>query len=175
MMPFSIRIFVRGAKPYWFARSRLHGMRGVAMRRNSWIRRQSGWEWGDDTRCHDLRWVSNITQTNCSLDISLGRKGKIQQIMQEVQNYFENCDFVLRSTMDMGAVAGLRRVKGAISVAKKVLQHTKHSLLGGDLASEFAIKMGHKEESLATQNSTDVYLRWKDKNKCQPNFWKVVG
>lgn len=40
--------------------------------------------------------------------------------------------FFSRVTHDVGAVAALRRVKSAISVARKVLEHTEHSLLVGD-------------------------------------------
>lgn len=74
--------------------------------------------------------------------------------------------------MDVGGVGGLRNVKNAISVARKVLEHTKHSLLGGELATDFALKMGFKKESLETNESRDMWTQWKAKN-CQPNFWKV--
>jgi hypothetical protein len=42
------------------------------------------------------------------------------------------------STMNVGAVGGLRRVKSAAQVARLVLQHTKHSMLVGEQATEFA-------------------------------------
>lgn len=74
--------------------------------------------------------------------------------------------------MDVGAIAGLRNVKSAISVARKVLHHTKHSLLGGELGTKFAVKMGFKEESLMTNESSQMWTQWKT-NNCQPNFWKV--
>lgn len=74
--------------------------------------------------------------------------------------------------MDVGGVGGLRNVKNAISVARKVLEHTKHSLLGGDQATDFALKMGFKKESLETSESKNMWTQWKAKN-CQPNFWKV--
>lgn len=74
-------------------------------------------------------------------------------------------------THDVGAVGCLRRIKPAISVARKVLENTKHSLLVGSLATQFAIEMGFKEESLTTNKSTTDYLSWKNGN-CQPNFWK---
>ncbi|XP_011869795.1 PREDICTED: N(4)-(Beta-N-acetylglucosaminyl)-L-asparaginase-like [Vollenhovia emeryi] len=77
-------------------------------------------------------------------------------------------------TMDVGGVGGLRDVKNAISVARKVLEHTKHSLLGGDLATEFAVNMGFKRESLQTDESREMWEQWKS-NKCQPNFWKNVA
>jgi N4-(beta-N-acetylglucosaminyl)-L-asparaginase len=77
-------------------------------------------------------------------------------------------------THSTGAVACLRRIKPAISVARKVMEHTKHSLLAGDLATAFAIKMGFKEENLTTPESADMHLSWKN-NSCQPNFWKNVS
>ncbi len=36
--------------------------------------------------------------------------------------------FAFRNSMNVGAVAALRRIKSAISVARKVLDHTKHSV-----------------------------------------------
>lgn len=74
--------------------------------------------------------------------------------------------------MDVGAVGNLRNIKNAIGVARKVLDNTKHSLLGGEMASEFAWKMGFKKESLQTVDSRNIWLKWKE-NKCQPNYWKV--
>lgn len=76
-------------------------------------------------------------------------------------------------TMDVGGVGLLRNVKNAISVARKVLENTKHSLLGGELAAKFAVEMGFKEESLETEESRKMWLDWKA-NNCQPNFWKNV-
>lgn len=40
---------------------------------------------------------------------------------------------VSRSTMDVGAVGCLRRVKTAIAVARAVMDHTDHTLMVGDL------------------------------------------
>lgn len=77
-------------------------------------------------------------------------------------------------TMDVGGVGLLRNVKNAISVARKVLHNTKHSLLGGELAKNFALEMGFKEESLQTQESKKMWLDWRA-NNCQPNFWKNVN
>lgn len=74
--------------------------------------------------------------------------------------------------MNVGAVAALRNIKDAIAVAKHVLQNTKHSLLVGDQATDFAIMMGFKTESLTTPESKGVWKKWR-KNMCQPNFWTV--
>lgn len=74
--------------------------------------------------------------------------------------------------MNVGAVAGLRRIKDVISVARHVLENTEHTLLVGDLATQFAKQMGFKEESLTTSNSMKKWKSW-IQNHCQPNFWRV--
>ncbi|XP_059060199.1 N(4)-(Beta-N-acetylglucosaminyl)-L-asparaginase-like [Achroia grisella] len=77
-------------------------------------------------------------------------------------------------TMNVGAVGALRRVKGAMSVARHILDYTKHSILVGDQATQFALKMGFKEESLITPNSNELWVEWNDEYHCQPNFWTNV-
>ncbi|CAL8074669.1 unnamed protein product [Orchesella dallaii] len=77
-------------------------------------------------------------------------------------------------THAVGAVGCLRNVKNAIGVARKVMEHTKHTLLVGELATDFAVKMGFPLESLATNESLQMHNDWKT-NKCQPNFWKNVA
>jgi N4-(beta-N-acetylglucosaminyl)-L-asparaginase len=77
-------------------------------------------------------------------------------------------------TANVGAVASLRRVKRAVSVARAVLDHTHHSILAGELATKFAVKMGFKEEPLETEESTTKWKEWRGK-QCQPNFWTVRG
>ncbi|KAI1293756.1 putative N(4)-(Beta-N-acetylglucosaminyl)-L-asparaginase [Halotydeus destructor] len=76
-------------------------------------------------------------------------------------------------THDVGAVGGLRRIRPAISVARRVLENTNHSLLVGDLATKFALEMGFKEESLSSNQSRDEWQRWTNAD-CQPNFWRNV-
>ncbi|CAL1538227.1 unnamed protein product [Lymnaea stagnalis] len=77
------------------------------------------------------------------------------------------------ATYAVGAVGDLRRVKNAIGVAQAVMHYTDHTLLAGESATKFAIEMGFKEESLATNNSQNMYASWR-KNKCQPNFRQNV-
>jgi N4-(beta-N-acetylglucosaminyl)-L-asparaginase len=76
--------------------------------------------------------------------------------------------------MNVGAIGGLRHIKRAISVARHVLENTEHSLIVGDLATEFAIKMGFTNESLQTRKSLNIWQKWKS-NNCQPNFWMVIA
>src|SRR5205823_1836191 len=75
---------------------------------------------------------------------------------------------------NVGGVGCLRRVKNAIGVARKVLEHTQHSLLVGDLATDFAERMGFKVESLSAKESDEVYRKWKQRS-CQPNYWENVS
>jgi len=77
-------------------------------------------------------------------------------------------------TGNVGAVGSMGRIKSAAAVARHVLDHTKHTLLVGDLATEFAKQMGFQEESLSTEDSQEKWKRWKS-NSCQPNFWTNVS
>ena len=74
--------------------------------------------------------------------------------------------------MDAGAVAALRNVKNVVKVARFVMEHTKHTLLVGSQATDFALQMGFTKESLTTNHSTKLHQDWLVKN-CQPNFWIV--
>ncbi|GBP03250.1 N(4)-(Beta-N-acetylglucosaminyl)-L-asparaginase [Eumeta japonica] len=74
-------------------------------------------------------------------------------------------------TMNVGAVAALRRIKNAISVARNVLEHTQHSILAGELATQFAVQMGFREQSLTTKVSKNMWKQWHNQNNCQPNYW----
>ena len=60
-----------------------------------------------------------------------------------------------------------------IKVARHVLDNTRHSLLVGDMATEFAIKMGYEEESLSSISSDQEQADWLA-NNCQPNYWMNV-
>jgi isoaspartyl peptidase/L-asparaginase-like protein (Ntn-hydrolase superfamily) len=75
-------------------------------------------------------------------------------------------------TMDVGAVAGLRRIKNVISVARKVLTHTYHSLIVGDSATAFAVSQGFKEMSLTTSHSAEAFTKWLKTKK--PDYYKPV-
>jgi N4-(beta-N-acetylglucosaminyl)-L-asparaginase len=50
------------------------------------------------------------------------------------------------ATHDVGAVANLKNIRPAISVARAVMNYTTHTLLVGDAATKFAIGMGFKIE-----------------------------
>ncbi|KAJ8298233.1 hypothetical protein KUTeg_024764, partial [Tegillarca granosa] len=71
-------------------------------------------------------------------------------------------------TMDVGAVGCLRKIKSAIAVARAVMDHTDHTLLAGELATQFAVEMGFNEDDLHTNRSIELWKQWKS-NNCQPN------
>jgi len=73
------------------------------------------------------------------------------------------------TTMKTGAVAGLRRIRDAVSVARHVLEHTAHSLLVGDHATRFAVENGFSEQDLSTPESKAKCEAWKESN-CQANY-----
>jgi N4-(beta-N-acetylglucosaminyl)-L-asparaginase len=69
------------------------------------------------------------------------------------------------ATHQAGAVGCLKRIKPAISVARKVMEKTKHTMLVGDDATEFARAMGFKEERLYSEEAFRKWEQW----KAQPN------
>lgn len=75
--------------------------------------------------------------------------------------------------MNVGAVGSLRNITDAIAVAKHVLLYTKHTLLVGEQATNFAKMMGFKERNLSTKKSLKIHKDWLNSN-CQPNFWMNV-
>ncbi|XP_029789975.1 N(4)-(beta-N-acetylglucosaminyl)-L-asparaginase isoform X2 [Suricata suricatta] len=77
------------------------------------------------------------------------------------------------TTMNVGAVGDLRRIKNAIGVARKVLEHTAHTLLVGESATKFAESMGFISEDLSTKTSQALHSDWLARN-CQPNYWRNV-
>lgn len=60
-----------------------------------------------------------------------------------------------------GAVAFLRNIKNPISVARKVMDTTRHVLLAGDGALQFARQNGFKEQDLLTDSARNRWLQWK--------------
>ncbi|KAI0120919.1 asparaginase-domain-containing protein [Hypoxylon sp. NC0597] len=87
----------------------------------------------------------------------------------------ENCETTLDAmimdgtTMKSGAVAALRRIRDAVSVARAVLEHTTHTLLAGDLATDFAVANGFTLQNLTTEASAASCEQWRAAN-CQPNY-----
>ncbi|THD24108.1 Beta N acetylglucosaminyl L asparaginase [Fasciola hepatica] len=72
-------------------------------------------------------------------------------------------------TMNVGAVAAMPYIRQAAQVAREVLYTTKHSLIVGIKASEFAVSRGYQKQSLDTPESIELWNKWKAAN-CQPNY-----
>ncbi len=70
----------------------------------------------------------------------------------------------------VGAVGCIKRIKRPISVARRVMERTKHTLLVGDDATRFAVNQGWKEEALLTEKARLRWEEWK-KNPRRETFW----
>jgi len=66
-----------------------------------------------------------------------------------------------------GAVAFIQDIENPISVARKVMEETKHVLLVGDGAKQFALEKGFKETNLLTEKAKKAWEEWKIKSRYQ--------
>ena len=66
----------------------------------------------------------------------------------------------MQDTMNVGAVGSLRHCKEAVVTARRVLEHTTHSLLVGLQASQFAMEMNVPLDNLTTEKSHAIWKRW---------------
>ena len=64
-------------------------------------------------------------------------------------------------TNGAGAVAAISNIKYPSQVAQKVMESTDHVLLVGEGALRFAVMMGFKQENLLTDETREIWLRWK--------------
>ena len=60
-----------------------------------------------------------------------------------------------------GSVACLERIENPISVARKVMENTRHVLLVGDDARRFALEHGFQERELLTDTARQRWEEWK--------------
>lgn len=68
-----------------------------------------------------------------------------------------------------GAVGYIQNIRNPISVARKVMEKTRHIMLAGEGAKQFAIDNGFKTENLLTEASLKRWNQIKEKSK-EPNF-----
>jgi N4-(beta-N-acetylglucosaminyl)-L-asparaginase len=69
-----------------------------------------------------------------------------------------------------GSVCNLHKIKNPISVARLVMEKTRHTTMAGEGALQFAIEMGFEPMQLLTPHSLESWLAWKN----TPNhetFW----
>ena len=60
-----------------------------------------------------------------------------------------------------GAVAFLQDFMNPVSIARKVMEETKHIFLVGKGAEEFALKHGFQKHNLLTKSAEDAWKKWK--------------
>lgn len=60
-----------------------------------------------------------------------------------------------------GSVCNLHKIKNPISVARLVMQKTRHTTMAGEGALQFAISMGFEPMQLLTPKSLEAWLKWK--------------
>lgn len=74
------------------------------------------------------------------------------------------------TTHRAGSVCNLHTIKNPISVARLVMEKTRHTTMAGEGALQFAIAMGFQPMQLLTPKSLEAWLKWKN----TPNhatFW----
>jgi isoaspartyl peptidase/L-asparaginase-like protein (Ntn-hydrolase superfamily) len=69
-----------------------------------------------------------------------------------------------------GSVCSLRMIKNPISVARLVMEKTRHTTLAGDGAFRFALKMGFEPQTLLTPQSLQAWQEWKA-NPHRETYW----
>jgi N4-(beta-N-acetylglucosaminyl)-L-asparaginase len=60
-----------------------------------------------------------------------------------------------------GSVCNLHKIKNPISVARLVMEKTRHTTMAGEGALQFAIAMGFEPMQLLTPHSLETWLKWK--------------
>ena len=69
-----------------------------------------------------------------------------------------------------GSVCSLHMIKNPISVARLVMEKTRHTTLAGEGAFRFALKMGFEPQTLLTPESLKKWQEWKAKPQHE-TFW----
>ena len=70
-------------------------------------------------------------------------------------------------TKRAGAVSALEDIATPAAVAKAIMDRTDHIMLTGAGAKRFALEMGFKEQNLLTEETRQIWLRWK--SRLNPN------
>ena len=77
---------------------------------------------------------------------------------------------VMDSNGNAGSVAFIQNIKHPVSVARKVMEETKHVMLVGEGARQFAVSKGFKEIDLLTTKSKKEWKKWlKERREMTPH------
>lgn len=74
------------------------------------------------------------------------------------------------TTRRAGSVCNLHKIKNPISVARLVMEKTRHTTMAGEGALQFAIANGFEPMQLLTPHSLEAWLQWKNDPNHQ-TFW----
>ena len=72
---------------------------------------------------------------------------------------------VMNSRGNAGSVAFLQNIQHPVSVARKIMEETKHVMLVGEGALQFAISKGFKEINLLTKKSKKEWEAWQKERR----------
>jgi len=79
---------------------------------------------------------------------------------------------IMDHTGNCGSVAFIQNIKHPISVARKIMEVTKHVMLVGEGARQFAVSRGFEETDLLTDESRKAWKKWeKERYFSQNTFW----
>ncbi len=83
---------------------------------------------------------------------------------------------IMDSKGNAGAVAFLQNYANAVSVARKVMEKTKHIMLAGEGAEAFAEKYGFKKQNLLTKKAEERWRKWlAEKDKLNADIHDTIG
>lgn len=77
---------------------------------------------------------------------------------------------IMKGDGNCGSVAFLQNIQNPISVARKVMEETRHIMLVGSGAKKFALQQGFEETDLLTEKSKADYLEWLENIDYVPNI-----
>jgi len=72
---------------------------------------------------------------------------------------------IMDSTGNAGSVAFIQNIKHPVSVARKVMEDTKHVMLVGEGARQFAVSQGFEEINLLSDESKKAWEKWTKKRR----------
>ncbi|MHC4861401.1 MAG: N(4)-(beta-N-acetylglucosaminyl)-L-asparaginase [Planctomycetota bacterium] len=82
---------------------------------------------------------------------------------------------MLGADRNAGGAAALRGIRHPVSVARRVMEKTRHVMLVGDGALRFALAEGFEEEDLLTEDSRAAWEKWKRKSRGEAEGKDTIG
>jgi len=109
----------------------------------------------------------NVLEDNSSFDAGIG------SVLTEDRTVEMNALIMDGSTLDAGAVAGLKDVRYPIRLARKVMEETPHVLMIGEGANRIADQFGLEritQEMLVTEEARLEFEEWSEKAEYGDSF-----